>query len=332
MSERVVSGIQPTGEVQLGNYLGALREWVADQASYDSFFFIVDLHALTVAHDPNKIREATISGAAMLLACGIDPEIATVFVQSHVPAHAQMSWVMECVATTGELSRMTQYKDKKGRSEEVKAGLFTYPALMAGDILLYDASYVPVGDDQVQHLELTRTLAQRFNARYGTTLVVPQPKLAKTATRVMDLANPLAKMSKSSVSDAGRISLTDAPEVIEKKVRRAQTDAFGEVVYEPGNRERAGINNLLEILGAFGDEDPAVVAKRYNSYGSLKGDLADVLVDRISTIQAKYSDYLADPSQLEAILALGAQRAREVADATLRRVYDALGLLAAKRG
>lgn len=332
MNERLVSGIQPTGEVQLGNYLGALREWVADQAHFESFFFLVDLHALTVAHDPSKIGAATVSGAAMLLACGIDPGIATVFVQSHVPAHAEMAWVMECVATTGELSRMTQYKDKRGRSEEVRAGLFTYPALMAGDILLYDASYVPVGDDQVQHLELTRTLAQRFNTRYGETLLIPRPKLAKSATRVMDLANPLAKMSKSSVSDAGRISLTDPPEVIEKKVRRAQTDTYGEVVYAPGNQERAGITNLLEILAALQDEDPNVIAKRYTSYGSLKNDLAEVLVERIGAIQGRYSDYLADPGELASILARGSLRAREVAEVTLARVYEALGLLSAKGG
>ncbi|MHB8190060.1 MAG: tryptophan--tRNA ligase [Ferrimicrobium sp.] len=327
--QRVVSGIQPTGHVQLGNYLGAMVGWVQDQYRFDSLFVIVDLHALTAEPDPRALRLASLSTAALFIAAGIDPEVATVFVQSQVPEHTQLAWVMECIATYGELSRMTQFKDKgagKG-SKMVRAGLFTYPALMAADILLYQATCVPVGEDQVQHLELTRDLASRFNARFGETFVVPRAQLQGHASRVMDLVDPSTKMSKSSQSDAGRVSLLDPPEMITRKVMRAKTDAFGEVAYKPEDPDRRGVTNLLEIFAALEGVDPETIASRYEGYGLLKADLAAALIERLGPIVRRYEELMSDQGELERLLGRGAQRARSIASETLRVVYDRLGLM-----
>ncbi|MEY4229199.1 MAG: tryptophanyl-tRNA synthetase, partial [Actinomycetota bacterium] len=266
---RVLSCIQPTGDVHLGNYLGALLNWVGGQHECDAFHGIVDLHALTVTDTPGVIGAATLTTAAALFAVGLDPEIATVFVQSHVPEHSQLGWVMECTVSFGELSRMTQFKDKsaKREGEFISAGLFTYPALMAADILLYDADEVPVGDDQRQHLEITRDVAIRFNSRFGDTFVVPKAAVPKAGARVMDLQDPTSKMSKSSTTDAGLVNLLDPPSVIAKKFKRAVTDSDSEVRYD--RAAKPGVSNLLEILSACTGESPEALADRYTQYGPL---------------------------------------------------------------
>jgi tryptophanyl-tRNA synthetase len=324
---RVLSCIQPTGDVHLGNYLGALRNWVAGQHEVDAFHGIVDLHALTVTEEPGVIGQSTVQLAAMLFAIGLDPDVATVFVQSHVPEHSQLAWVMECTVSYGELSRMTQFKDKAATREFVSGGLFTYPALQAADILLYDAELVPVGDDQRQHVEITRDIAIRFNHRFGETFVVPTVATPKAGARVMDLLNPVAKMSKSSESGAGMIQLLDDPEMIRRKFKRAVTDSDNEVRYDP--RAKPGVSNLLEILAAATDQAPADLAKGYTQYGLLKSDAADAVVELLAPIQERYRQLLADPGELTALLRKGAAKARAVAGATLQRAYDAIGFLPA---
>jgi tryptophanyl-tRNA synthetase len=326
---RVLSCIQPTGDVHLGNYLGALRNWVAGQHEADAFHGIVDLHALTVTEEPGVIGQSTVQLAAMLFAIGLDPDVATVFVQSHVPEHSQLAWVMECTVSFGELTRMVQFKDKsaKREGEFVSAGLFTYPALQAADILLYDANEVPVGDDQRQHVEITRDIALRFNHRFGETFVVPAAVTPKAGARVMDLLNPLAKMSKSSDTGAGMIQMLDDPDMIRRKFKRAVTDSENEVRYDPP--AKPGVSNLLEILAAATDQGPADLAKGYTQYGLLKSDAADAVVELLGPIQDRYRELLADPGQLSALLRKGAEKARAVAGATLQRAYDAIGFLPA---
>jgi tryptophanyl-tRNA synthetase len=327
---RVLSCIQPTGEVHLGNYLGALRNWVSGQHTNDVFHGIVDLHALTITDTPGVLGKQTLQLAAILFAVGLDPQIATVFVQSHIPEHSQLGWIMECTVSFGELSRMTQFKDKSAKREAdfVSAGLFTYPALQAADILLYDAAEVPVGDDQRQHIEITRDIALRFNHRFGDTFVVPKAVTPPTGARVMDLQEPTNKMSKSGDGEAGIIYLLDDPAAIVKKFKRAVTDSDNEVEFD---RERKpGVSNLLEILAAVTNESPASLATTYTQYGKLKQDTGEAVAEMLRPIQARYHELMADPAELSNLLALGKERASKVAQATLARAHNAIGLYPSK--
>ncbi|MGH8921134.1 MAG: tryptophan--tRNA ligase [Acidimicrobiales bacterium] len=332
-TSRVFSGIQPTGQPQLGNYLGALRWWIEMQHDSEAFYCVVDLHALTVPGDPDELRRATITMATLLLAAGLDPGICTLFAQSQVPAHTQLTWLLECTASMGELRRMTQFKDKSGRmgEEAARVGLFTYPALMAADILLYQTDQVPVGDDQRQHLELTRNLAERFNQRYGQTFVVPEAVIppAGGGARVMDLQEPARKMSKSTESPQGTVFLFDPPAVIERKIKRAVTDAdesADPVRYDPV--AKPGVSNLLEILGACTGRAPADVAAGYTRYGPLKADTAAAVVGVVEGIQRRFDDLAADPGYVAGVLEAGAAHAAGVAGVTLARAYTAVGLVA----
>ena len=327
---RVLSCIQPTGEVHLGNYLGALRNWVSGQHTNDVFHGIVDLHALTITDTPGVLGKQTLQLAATLFAVGLDPQIATVFVQSHIPEHSQLGWIMECTVSFGELSRMTQFKDKSAKREAdfVSAGLFTYPALQAADILLYDAAEVPVGDDQRQHIEITRDIALRFNHRFGDTFVVPKAVTPPTGARVMDLQEPTNKMSKSGDGEAGIIYLLDDPAAIVKKFKRAVTDSDNEVEFD---RERKpGVSNLLEILAAVTNESPASLATTYTQYGKLKQDTGEAVAEMLRPIQARYHELMSDPAELSNLLALGKERASKVAQATLARAHNAIGLYPSK--
>jgi tryptophanyl-tRNA synthetase len=326
----VLSCIQPTGEVHLGNYLGALRNWVSGQHKADVFHGIVDLHALTVTEEPGVIGRNTLQLAAVLFAVGLDPDVATVFVQSHVPEHSQLGWIMECTVSFGELSRMTQFKDKsaKREAEFVSAGLFTYPALQAADILLYDANEVPVGDDQRQHIEITRDIATRFNHRFGETFVIPKSVTPPSGARVMDLLNPTSKMSKSGEEDTGVIYLLDDPAKIEKKFKRAVTDSETEVVFD---RERKpGVSNLLEILAAATGTTPQKAAETYTRYGDLKVASAQAVIAMLEPIQARYYELLNDQGELMSLLHKGNARAKEVASKTLSRAQKAIGFLSAE--
>ena len=323
---RVLSCIQPTGEVHLGNYLGALRNWVSGQHTNDVFHGIVDLHALTITDTPGVLGKQTLQLGAILFAVGLDPQIATVFVQSHIPEHSQLGWIMECTVSFGELSRMTQFKDKSAKREAdfVSAGLFTYPALQAADILLYDAAEVPVGDDQRQHIEITRDIALRFNHRFGDTFVVPKAVTPPTGARVMDLQEPTNKMSKSGDGEAGIIYLLDEPASIVKKFKRAVTDSDNEVAFD---RERKpGVSNLLEILAAATNESPASLATTYTQYGKLKQDTGEAVAEMLRPIQTRYHELMADPAELSNLLALGKERASKIAQATLARAHSAIGL------
>ena len=324
---RVLSCIQPTGEVHLGNYLGALRNWVSGQHENDVFHGIVDLHALTVTETPGVLGDQTLSLAAMLFAVGLDPEVATVFVQSHLPQHSQLAWIMECTVSYGELSRMTQFKDKAAKREAdfVSAGLFTYPALQAADILLYDANEVPVGDDQRQHIEITRDIAIRFNHRFGDTFVLPKAVTPKAGARVMDLQNPQSKMSKSSSSDAGIVYLLDEPAAIERKFKRAVTDSDSEVVYD--RDAKPGVANLLEILATASGSTPENVAKNYTQYGPLKADAGAAVVEMLTPIRERYRELMNDRGELARLIRRGDERAEKVAAATLARAQSAIGML-----
>jgi len=325
---RVFSGMQPTGDAHLGNMLGALRPW-ADAQGPEAVYCVVDLHALTVPQDPEWLERQTVELAMLILAVGIDPDRSTLFVQSHVHEHAEMAWLMECTAGIGELRRMTQFKDKSSRPEAnagfVSGGLFTYPALMAGDILLYDTEEVPVGDDQRQHVELTRDLAERFNARYGETFVVPRAVVRQAGARVMDLQDPTRKMSKSEGSSAGTILLLDGPASVTKKVKRAVTDTETEVRFDP--REKPGVSNLLSILAACTDQKPEAVAADYSQYGPLKAATADALIEVLAPVQARFAELRGDPPETARILRMGADRAQDMAAATLTRARRAIGLL-----
>jgi tryptophanyl-tRNA synthetase len=324
---RVLSCIQPTGVVHLGNYLGALRNWASGQHECDAFHGIVDLHALTVTDRPGVVGPSTLELAATLFAVGLDPEVATVFVQSHVPEHSQLGWIMECTVSFGELSRMTQFKDKAAKREAdfVSAGLFTYPALQAADILLYDADEVPVGEDQRQHVEITRDIAMRFNGRFGDTFVVPKVVTPKAGAKVTDLQEPTAKMSKSSSSETGIVYLLDEPAAIMKKFKRAVTDSDGEVRFDRANKP--GVSNLVEILAACTGQSPNDVAGRYTQYGPLKNDAGEAVVELLTPIQHRYRELMGDRAELSRLLRVGADKARVVASRTLRRAYDNIGLL-----
>ena len=322
---RVLSGIKPTGQVHLGNYLGALRQWVADQHEADSFYTVVDLHALTVEHDPAELRGRTLELARMLVAVGLDPDVCTLFVQSHVAEHAQLSWLMEATVTDGELRRMIQFKEKSRGKESVRVALLTYPALMAADILLYDADRVPVGEDQRQHLELARDLAIRFNHHYGETFVVPDAAVPTVGARIMDLQDPTSKMGKSSASSQGTIYLLDDPAEITRKVRRSVTDADADVRYDV--QHKPGVSNLLSILGAATGRGPQEAAAGYSQYGPLKADTAEAVVELLRPVQVRYRELASDPGATGAILRKGAEKAEQVAAATLSRAQFAIGLL-----
>lgn len=330
MTPRVLSGIQPTGDsMQLGNYLGAVKNWVGMQDGYDAYYCVVDLHAITLdPPEPEALRQRTRIVAAQLLAAGLDPDRCALFVQSHLPEHPQLSWVLECLTGFGEASRMTQFKDKSAKSgaDRQGVGLFTYPILQAADILLYQANQVPIGEDQRQHLELTRNLAQRFNAKYGETFVVPEAFIPKAAAKVLDLQDPTAKMSKSR-PDNGTIYLSDDPATITKKLKRAVTDLDNEIRYDPENKP--GLSNLLVILAAFTGSTPEQVAADYagQGYGNLKAATAEAVVSFAEPFTQRTRELLGDPAELDRILARGAAKARAVAGPTVAAAYANVGFL-----
>ena len=329
-SRRVFSGVQPTSDsLHLGNALGALAQWAQLQDDHDAFFCVVDLHAITVPQDPAVLRRRTLVTAAQYLALGIDPGRSTIFVQSHVPAHAQLAWVLGCFTGFGQASRMTQFKDKSTRQggDATTVGLFTYPVLQAADVLAYDAELVPVGEDQRQHLELARDIAQRFNGRYPDTFVVPEVLIPKATAKIYDLQDPSSKMSKSAATDAGLISLLDDPAVSAKKIRSAVTDSEREIRFDP--ETKAGVSNLLTIQSAVTGAGIDALVDGYagRGYGDLKKDTAEAVVEFVTPIKARVDELLTDPTQLEEVLATGAARADDVAAKTVDRVYDRLGLL-----
>ena len=326
--QRIFSAMQPTSaSLHLGNYLGALVNWVALQERYDAFYGVVDLHALTVATDPAVLRERTRRTAAQYLAAGVDPARSTLMVQSLVPEHTELSWILACHTGFGEASRMTQFKDKVTKGQSANVGLFTYPVLMAADILLYDADLVPVGEDQRQHLELTRDLAERLNGRFPGLFVVPDAFIVKESARIMDLQDPTAKMSKSLSSDAGLIDLMDDPKRITKKIKSAVTDAEREIRYDQG--AKPGVSNLLAIHSVLTGTPVAALEESFagKGYGDLKGEVAEVVVAAIEPFQTRMNTLLADPAELDRILLEGSAKAREVAGGVLSRVREALGLL-----
>ncbi|CAN5266629.1 tryptophan--tRNA ligase [soil metagenome] len=327
---RLFSGMQPSAEsLHIGNYIGALLQWKELQNTHDAIFCIVDLHAITVAQDPFLLRENTRRTAAQYIAAGIDPEVSTLFVQSHVAAHPQLAWVLNTITGFGEASRMTQFKDKAAKqgADAASVGLFAYPTLMAADILLYNAVAVPVGDDQKQHVELTRDLANRFNTRFGATFAMPEPMILKETARIYDLQNPGSKMSKSAESAAGVVWLLDEPTVTAKKIKSAVTDAGREVRYDVA--EKPGVSNLLTIFSVLSDRSIASLEVDYEGrgYGDFKKDLADVVVEAFAPIRARTLELLDDPAELDRVLAGNADRAAAIADVTLATVYDRIGLL-----
>src|SRR5690554_190681 len=326
----VLSGCQPSGQLTIGNYMGALRQWVDMQDSHDCHFMVVDLHAITVRQDPKALQQATLDGLALYMACGLDPERSKLFLQSHVPAHAQLSWVLSCYTQMGELNRMTQFKDKSQRHESnVNVGLFTYPVLMAADILVYGANQVPVGDDQKQHLELSRDVATRFNNIYGDVLVVPEPFIPQHGSRIMSLQDPTKKMSKSDDNPNNYIGLLEDPKQVAKKIKRAVTDSDEQarIYFDP--QEKAGVSNLLTLLsGATGRSiDDLVPEYEGKMYGHLKGDVADAVVAFLEPLQEQYYALREDRAQLDTILRLGAEKASVRANETLKNVYEAVGFV-----
>src|SRR4051812_39708577 len=327
---RVLSGIQPTSaSFHIGNYIGAVRQWVALQEEHEVFYFLADLHAITLEPPtPAELTERSRRAAAQLLASGVDPERSAVFLQSHVPGHTQLSWILECLTGFGEASRMTQFKDKsaRGGADRVSVGLFTYPVLQAADILIYQANYVPVGEDQRQHIELTRNLAQRFNGRYGDTFVVPDAYITKEAAKILDLQDPSAKMSKS-LPDAGTLNLLDDPSVLAKKIKRAVTDTETEIRYDPATKP--GGSNLLAILSAVTDEPVPALEASFGGqgYGALKNAVADAVVAFAEPFGRRMAELMADPAEIDRVLARGAERARPVAAQTVREVYERVGFV-----
>jgi len=327
---RLYSGMQPSADsLHLGNYVGALLQWKELQSTHDAFFSVVDLHAITVAQDPVELREKTRRTAAQYIAAGIDPSASTLYVQSHVPAHAQLAWLLNTITGYGEAARMTQFKDKSAKqgADATSVGLFAYPVLMAADILLFDAEVVPVGDDQRQHVELTRDLAERFNSRFGETFVVPQAMILKDGARIYDLQNPESKMSKSAESGAGIVWMLDEPDVTRKKIMRAVTDTDGVVSFDRAGKP--GISNLLSIYSAFTGRAVADIELEYDGkgYGDFKKGLVEVVVETFGPIRERALDLLSDPSELDRILAGNAERAGEVAERTLAKAFNAIGLL-----
>ena len=329
---RVFSGMQPTSDsLHLGNYLGALLQWVALQETHDAFYCVVDLHAITAGHDPELLRQRTRVTAAQYLAAGVDPERSTLFVQSHVPEHTQLAWVLGCITGFGEAGRMTQFKDKSARqgTESTTVGLFTYPVLQAADILLYHADRVPVGEDQRQHIELTRDLGGRFNTRFGETFVLPEPYIMRETAKIFDLQDPTAKMSKS-VGGSGLIEMLDDPKVVEKRIKSAVTDSGRDVVADAENKP--GVTNLMTILSALTSRSLDQIERDFagRGYGDLKKEVAAAVLDVAVPFRNRVHDLLADPAELDALLARGAAKARDVAAPTLASVYDRVGFLAAR--
>ena len=327
---RLYSGMQPSADsLHLGNYVGALLQWKELQSTHDAFFSVVDLHAITVAQDPAELREKTRRTAAQYIAAGIDPSASTLYVQSHVPAHAQLAWLLNTITGYGEAARMTQFKDKAAKqgADATSVGLFAYPVLMAADILLFDAEVVPVGDDQRQHVELTRDLAERFNSRFGETFVVPQAMILKDGARIYDLQNPESKMSKSAESGAGIVWMLDEPDVTRKKIMRAVTDTDGVVSFDRAGKP--GISNLLSIYSALSGRAVADIELEYDGkgYGDFKKGLVEVVVETFGPVRERALDLLADPAELDRILAGNAERASEVAERTLAKAFNAIGLL-----
>ena len=325
--KRVFSGIQPSGDLHLGNLLGALVNWSKMQDDHDAVYCIVDLHALTLPQDPGVLRANTLELAQLLIAVGIDPGRSILFVQSHVPQHPQLAWLMECTVSYGELNRMTAFKDKSNRDSTkfVSAGLFTYPALQAADILLYDTDFVPVGDDQRQHVEITRDIAERFNSRYGHTFVVPEHVIPETGARVMDLQYPDRKMSKSEGESPGTIFVLEDPKKIEKKFKRAVTDSESEVRFDVV--EKPGVSNLLSILSACTGESPVALAGKCEQYGPLKGDTAEAVIEVLRPIQERFAELQKNPAETERLLQIGADKAEAIASVVLSRAKENIGLL-----
>jgi tryptophanyl-tRNA synthetase len=323
---RVFSGIQPTGSKHFGNYSGGFRQYAAIQEESDAYFCIVDLHSITVEYDPADLRERTLDLAAMLFATGLDPDRSTVFAQSHVKAHAEAAWLLSSVTSFGELRRMTQFKEKSDQQEFVSSGLFTYPVLMAGDILLYQTDVVPIGDDQRQHLELSRDIAERFNSRYGETFKLPEGRYPDVGARIMDLQEPERKMSTTLGTPQGTLELLDPPETLAKKVRSAVTDSGKEVRRGPG---KAGIENLIDIMSVVTGEQPEAIESRYDGagYGQFKADVADAVVAVIAPIQERYRELRSDDAELQRLLRVGADKARETSAPTLAAMYDRMGFV-----
>ncbi|WP_437306272.1 tryptophan--tRNA ligase [Sorangium sp. So ce388] len=344
MSKKVIfSGIQPSGRLMLGNYLGALKNWVKLQDDYDCLYCLVDMHAITVPQDPKELRSRTYEGLAVYLAAGLDPSKNIIFAQSHVPAHAELGWLLTCNAYMGELSRMTQFKDKSAKQQQVGVGLFSYPVLMAADILLYQTDLVPVGQDQKQHLELTRDIAMRVNNTYGdaetakdgTVTVknpifrVPEPYIPPVGAKIMSLQNPTAKMSKSDSDLNATVFLDESDDAIRKKIKRAVTDSGSEIVFAPEREEKAGVTNLISIQAAITGKDPGAIVESYTGkqYGHLKVETAEIVVELLRPLREKYQALLQDKGELDRILARGAERAAARAEPTLRRMYEAVGFL-----
>ena len=326
----VLSGCQPSGQLSIGNYIGALRQWVKMQDTHDCRFMLVDLHAITVRQEPEKLREATLDGLALYMACGLDPEKSVIFVQSHVPEHAQLAWILNCYTQMGELNRMTQFKDKSDRhANNINAGLFTYPALMAADILLYQANEVPVGNDQKQHLELARDVATRFNNIYGDVFTIPDPFIPEVGARVMSLQDPTKKMSKSDDNPNNFIGLLEDPKKITKKLKRAVTDSDEQARIYFDTEEKPGVSNLLSILSAATGRAIADLVPEYEDkmYGHLKGDTADAVVAMLEPIQQRYNELRHDRAYLDQVMAKGAEAASAHAAETLRKVYDVIGFV-----
>ena len=329
--KRVLSGIQPSGNLTIGNYLGALKQWVVEQYVYDSFFCVVDLHAITSPQDPKSLRHKTREVAALYIASGIDPDISTIFVQSHVPAHSELAWILTCLTPLGWLNRMTQFKDKSAKQEQesIGSGLLNYPVLMAADILLYQANAVPVGDDQRQHLELTRDLVQRFNHVYGETFTLPEVMIPKAGARIMGLDNPTAKMSKSEDSDYHAIFLLDSASQVKKKLMRSVTDSYREIKFSD-DPDRAGINNLLTIYQALTNEAKDEVELYFadKGYGDLKKAVVDAVNSTLEPLQQKYNELMNEQGYLDSVLNMGREKATDVASDTLKRVKENMGFLA----
>jgi len=328
---RVFSGIQPTGEKHLGNLIGGFRQYAATQEHGESFFCIVDLHSITVEYEPEDFRDKTLDLAAILFATGLDPELATVFVQSHVPAHAEAAWLLGSVTSYGQLGRMTQFKDKSDRHEFISAGLFTYPVLMAGDILLYQTDIVPIGDDQRQHLELTRDVAERFNSRFGPTFKIPAGVYPEVGARIMDLQEPTNKMSTTGGTQQGTVRLLDDPDTIRKQFRSAVTDSGTEIRRAD---DKPGVTNLIDILSALTDEPPEAIEARYDGagYGQFKLAVGEAVVEAVAPIQERYRELRSDPAELQRLLARGAEKARIASEPTLEAMYDRMGFVKPELG
>jgi tryptophanyl-tRNA synthetase len=328
---RIFSGIQPTGAKHLGNFSGGFRQYALTQERGDGFFCIVDLHSITVPYEPEDLRERTLDLAAMLFATGLDPDRSTVFIQSHVPAHAEAAWLLSAVATMGELRRMTQFKEKSAKQESVSAGLFTYPVLMAGDILLYQTDEVPIGDDQRQHLELARDIAERFNSRFGETFKLPEGVYPEVGARIMDLQEPEKKMSTTAGTAQGTVLLLDPPDTIRKKFKTAVTDSGREVRRAP---DKPGIANLIDIMSVATGEAPEAIEARYDGagYGPFKGDVAEAVVELLEPVQMRYGALRSDARELERLLAVGAEKAREESAPTLTAMFDRMGFVRSESG